>query len=93
MSGAQFRLSKLASHFLPSPPSTEYQHRHNIHTLSPTFFLPRAAAVEPDVRGLPPTHSYNQLLDKIFSQLAPSVKDVSARSRYDFWLRADSVLT
>ncbi|KAL9124848.1 MAG: hypothetical protein Q9217_005871 [Psora testacea] len=48
---SQRRLSKLASHFLPfSSASSEYTHRHNIHTLSPTFFLPRAAAIEPDVR-------------------------------------------
>ena len=52
MSGVQSRLSKLASQFLPSATATsaEYQHRPNIHTLSPTIFLPRAAAVEPDVQ-------------------------------------------
>ena len=50
MSGAQSRLSKLASHFLSSsPPTSDFQHRYNIHSLSPTFFLPRAAAIEPDV--------------------------------------------
>ena len=54
MSGAQSRLSKLASHFLGSTPSTsEFQHRYNIHSLSPTFFLPRAAAIEPDVGRIP----------------------------------------
>lgn len=26
----------------------EYQHSNHIHQLSPTFFLPRAAAIEPD---------------------------------------------
>lgn len=57
MSGAQSRLSKLAAHFLPAsssptppdPPNPEYKHHYNYHTLSPTFFLPRAAAIEPDV--------------------------------------------
>ena len=54
MSGAQSRLSKLASHFLGSSPSpSEFQHRYNIHSLSPTFFLPRAAAIEPDVGRIP----------------------------------------
>ena len=53
MSGAQSRLSKLASHFLGSSPSTsDFQHRYNIHSLSPTFFLPRAAAIEPDVGSI-----------------------------------------
>jgi hypothetical protein len=51
-------LQKLASHFLPVPaatkanlshPSTEFKHRLNFHTLSPTYFLPRAAAIEPEV--------------------------------------------
>lgn len=54
MSGVSSRLAKLAAHFLPSstPPdltNPEYKHRNHIHTLSPTFFLPRAAAIEPDV--------------------------------------------
>jgi hypothetical protein len=58
MSGAKLRLQKLAAHFLPSPPSavpdpatTEYQHRNNLHALSPTLFLPRTAAIEPNVCG------------------------------------------
>jgi hypothetical protein len=25
-------------------------YKYHVHTLSPTFFLPRAAAIEPDVR-------------------------------------------
>lgn len=60
MSAAKSRLAKLASHFLPafsSPqvpdvsdvPAVEFRHRHHIHTLSPTFFLPRAAQIEPEV--------------------------------------------
>jgi hypothetical protein len=56
MSGARSRLAKLASHFLPasaSPqpeePDAEFKHRHHIHTLSPTFFLARAAQIEPEV--------------------------------------------
>ena len=57
MSGARSRLAKLASHFLPasaSPqvpdgPDAEFTHRHHFHTLSPTFFLARAAQIEPEV--------------------------------------------
>jgi len=52
MSSPQSRLSKLAAHFLPSSSpaaNAASQHRNNYHTLSPTFFLPRAAAIEPDV--------------------------------------------
>ncbi len=57
MSGALSRLSKLAAHFISpsaSPtvadaPNDVSNYKYNIHTLSPTFFLPRAAAIEPDV--------------------------------------------
>jgi len=58
MSGAVKRLSALAAQFLPSAssptvvgyPIGEFKHDYNKHQLSPTFFLPRAAAIEPDVR-------------------------------------------
>lgn len=57
MSIAKSRLAKLAAHFLPAssppqarePPDDEFNHRHHIHTLSPTFFLTRAAQIEPEV--------------------------------------------
>lgn len=44
MSGAVSRLSGLLGHFVPGA-----EQRVNFHTLSPTFFLPRAAAIEPEV--------------------------------------------
>lgn len=49
MSGVKSRLSGLLSHLTPSSAQTPFEHRFNNHTLSPTFFLPRAAAVEPEV--------------------------------------------
>ncbi|KAJ5678998.1 hypothetical protein N7462_007242 [Penicillium macrosclerotiorum] len=50
MSGVTSRLSSLLGHF--SAPSAPVEHRFNNHTLSPTFFLPRAAAIEPDKPGV-----------------------------------------
>jgi acyl-CoA synthetase (AMP-forming)/AMP-acid ligase II len=49
MSGPTSRLAALVSHFLPghkdkNPPVSGL----HIHQLSPTFFLPRAAEIEPD---------------------------------------------
>lgn len=44
MSVAKSRLSGLLGHF-----SAPAEPRVNHHALSPTFFLPRAAAIEPDV--------------------------------------------
>ncbi|KAI9737506.1 MAG: hypothetical protein M1834_009661 [Cirrosporium novae-zelandiae] len=60
MPEARSRLSQIVSHFLPSThsevaadvPTTEFKHRCHIHTLSPTFFLPRAAAIEPEAEAI-----------------------------------------
>lgn len=52
MSGVTSRLSGLLGHLTGSPAPAPFEHRFNHHTLSPTFFLPRAAAIEPNV-GLP----------------------------------------
>ncbi|KAI9664075.1 MAG: hypothetical protein M1821_007566 [Bathelium mastoideum] len=60
MSGASSRLAKLVSHFTPSssspitpgPTQGEHPHHVNIHALSPTFFLPRAAQIEPDAPAI-----------------------------------------
>ena len=59
-STAKSRLQNLVSHFVPSSssptvadsPATSYEHRHNFHTLSPTYFLPRAAAIEPEAEAI-----------------------------------------
>ena len=62
MSGAKARLSKLASHLhsaagstdvTGSSPSNRQTHVHHL-PLSPTQFLPRASAIEPDVCGARP---------------------------------------
>lgn len=51
MSSVKARLSGLLGHLAsPEVKDPAPQHRINYHTLSPTFFLPRAAAIEPDVR-------------------------------------------
>lgn len=58
MSGPTYRLSSLLSHLLPStsaspvPEPKTFTHSFNNHTLSPTFFLPRAAAIEPDATAI-----------------------------------------
>lgn len=53
MSGPKSRLSGLLGHLLPSSSHLDHDvnKANNYHTLSPTFFLPRAAAIEPDVRA------------------------------------------
>ncbi|KAK4554893.1 hypothetical protein LTR86_008041 [Recurvomyces mirabilis] len=62
MSTALTRLSNLASQLLPSSSSSipkrkpdhshDYAHTHHIHQLTPTVFLPRAAAIEPNAPAI-----------------------------------------
>jgi acyl-CoA synthetase (AMP-forming)/AMP-acid ligase II len=52
MSGTTSRLAALASHFLPAPKDGNSFSGLNIHQLSPTFFLPRAAEIEPDALAI-----------------------------------------
>lgn len=55
MSGPPSRIRSILGHFLSSPSGpaeTEFKHDHNIHQLSPTFFLERAAAIEPDAEAI-----------------------------------------
>lgn len=49
MSGVRSRLAGLLGHFTSESGPARFEHRFNHHSLSPTFFLPRAAAVEPSV--------------------------------------------
>ncbi|KAI9866755.1 MAG: hypothetical protein M1813_000697 [Trichoglossum hirsutum] len=84
MSGPQSRLSKLAAHLLPSsspaPPSTsspEYSHRHNFHTLSPTFFLPRAAVIEPDAEAIYHITANKKILRRSYQEFADRARGLA----------------
>lgn len=59
MSSPPSRLRNILGHLLPTsrqqqpqPQQDEYKHTHHIHQLSPTFFLERAAAIEPDAEAI-----------------------------------------
>ena len=78
MSGPISRLSQLVSQFLPSSPFTsEYQHRHNLHTLSPTFFLPRAAAVEPDAEAIYHVTANGKILRRSYQEAADRARGLA----------------
>ncbi len=51
MSSPTSRLKGILGHLLPSS-KAEFQHNHHIHQLSPTLFLERAAAIEPDAEAI-----------------------------------------
>ncbi|MCJ1315682.1 hypothetical protein MMC15_001002 [Xylographa vitiligo] len=79
MSGAYGRLSKLASHLLPSTPqpSDSFEHRHNVHTLSPTLFLPRAAAIEPDAEAIYHITANNKILRRSYQETADRARGLA----------------
>ncbi|KAK5136378.1 hypothetical protein LTR08_003504 [Meristemomyces frigidus] len=86
-SGALKRLSSLAAQFLPSsspstpnaPPSASPGEatstpNHHIHQLSPTFFLWRAAQIEPDACAIYHKTANDQILRRTYGQAAERAK-------------------
>ncbi len=51
MSPPSSRLQGILSHLLPGS-TAEFKHNHHLHQLSPTFFLERAAAIEPEAEAI-----------------------------------------
>ncbi|KAK3076395.1 hypothetical protein LTS18_013149 [Coniosporium uncinatum] len=79
MATSKSRLTQLVSHFLPSsstptppeaPTGSSFTHRHNFHTLSPTSFLPRAAAIEPDAPAVYHVTANNKILRRTYQEVA-----------------------
>ncbi|KAL8842295.1 MAG: hypothetical protein Q9176_002684 [Flavoplaca citrina] len=79
MSGPRSRLRGLAAHFLPTPNSqaTVFEHQHNIHTLSPTLFLPRAAAIEPEAEAIYHVTSNGKVLRRSYQEAADRAKGLA----------------
>ncbi|TVY48900.1 putative acyl-activating enzyme [Lachnellula occidentalis] len=68
MSPPTARLLSLASHLLPS--SSNPSHPPHIHTLSPTSFLPRAAAIEPLAPAIFHITANNKVLRRSYAEFA-----------------------
>ena len=84
MSSALKRLSSLAVHFSPSSSSPtapsapeSYVHRHNIHQLSPTVFLPRAAAIEPDACAIYHVTANKKVLRRTYQEAADRARGLA----------------
>lgn len=78
MSGPSSRLSNLIAHFLPSTPTTDtFTHKHNIHQLSPTFFLPRAAAIEPEAIAVYHVTANGAVLRRSYQELADRARGLA----------------
>jgi len=83
MSAPSTRLQKLVAHFLPSSsttdPSTTTSTRKppHIHTLSPTFFLPRAAEIEPDAEAIFHVTANGQTLRRTYVEFSDRARGLA----------------
>lgn len=87
MSTAMKRLSNLAAHFVPSSSSPtvadnstmkdDFKHSFHIHQLSPTFFLPRAAAIEPDAIAVYHKTANGKTLRRSYQQTADRARGLA----------------
>ncbi|KAH8692786.1 putative AMP-binding domain protein [Talaromyces proteolyticus] len=76
MSTPKNRLSGLLGHFLPSHASNDVG-TVNHHTLSPTFFLPRAAAIEPDAEAIYHVTANNKVLRRSYIEAADRARGLA----------------
>ncbi|WPG98449.1 Hypothetical protein R9X50_00123900 [Acrodontium crateriforme] len=92
MSSAIKRLSDFAGHLLSAQPSAtaapaagsvtdaaieEFTHRHHIHQLSPTFFLWRAAQIEPDATAIYHKTANGKILRRSYQEAADRARGLA----------------
>ncbi|KAG6365326.1 hypothetical protein INS49_006935 [Diaporthe citri] len=84
MSGPPSRLRSIIGHLLPSQASTSssktgetWQHSHHIHTLSPTFFLPRAASIEPHAEAMVHITANGSVLRRTYQEFADRARGLA----------------
>lgn len=79
MSSALRRLSSFVAQLNPASSSTSdsYAHRHNIHQLSPTVFLPRAAAIEPEACAIYHVTANKKILRRTYQEAADRARGLA----------------
>jgi acyl-CoA synthetase (AMP-forming)/AMP-acid ligase II len=79
MSGATSRLKSLLGHLTSSAtsPPADYVHNHHIHQLSPTFFLERAAAIEPNAEAIYHVTANNKVLRRSYIEFADRARGLA----------------
>ncbi|KAI5308427.1 Acyl-CoA synthetase member 3, mitochondrial, partial [Ascosphaera atra] len=85
MSPPTSRLRRLVAHLNPlgssaeeaPPPPTLSVERGNYHTLSPTVFLPRAAAIEPDATAIYHITANNKVLRRSYIEAADRARGLA----------------
>ncbi|KAI2788725.1 Acetate/butyrate--CoA ligase AAE7, peroxisomal [Penicillium oxalicum] len=77
MSGVTARLSGLLGHLSGSSTQASFEHHFNHHALSPTFFLPRAAAIEPNAEAIYHITANNKILRRSYSEAADRARGLA----------------
>jgi acyl-CoA synthetase (AMP-forming)/AMP-acid ligase II len=85
MSNPPSRLRNILGHLLPSStqqqqhsePQDEYTHTHHIHQLSPTFFLERAASIEPDAEAIYHVTANGRVLRRSYTEFADRARGLA----------------
>jgi len=75
MSGPRSRLRSILSQLSGS--SQEQKRQHHIHPLSPTFFLPRAAQIEPDAPAIHHTTANGKTLTRSYAAFADRARGLA----------------
>lgn len=85
MSGPTSRLKSILGHLWSSSSSSSqqgqsaqtYHHSHHIHTLSPTAFLPRAAAIEPHAEAIVHITANGAVLRRSYQEFADRARGLA----------------
>ncbi|KAK2000945.1 AMP-binding enzyme [Colletotrichum falcatum] len=79
MSSPPSRLKNILGHLLSSsaPEKDEPQPKHHVHQLSPTFFLERAAAIEPDAEAIFHVTANGQTLRRSYMEFADRARGLA----------------
>ncbi|KAI0382735.1 acetyl-CoA synthetase-like protein [Hypomontagnella monticulosa] len=79
MSGPTSRLRNLLGHLGSTTPKSPvgFEHTHHIHQLSPTYFLERAAAIEPDAPAIYHVTANNKVLRRPYCEFADRARGLA----------------
>ncbi|KAI1818822.1 AMP-binding domain-containing protein [Poronia punctata] len=79
MSGATTRLKNLLGHLSTTTNKSPvgYDHTHHLHSLSPTFFLERAAAIEPDAEAIYHVTANGKVLRRSYAEFADRARGLA----------------
>ncbi|OTA78340.1 hypothetical protein M434DRAFT_38493 [Hypoxylon sp. CO27-5] len=79
MSGAASRLKSILSHLGSTPAKSPagFDHSYHIHPLAPTFFLERAAAIEPDAIAIYHVTANDKILRRSYCEFADRARGLA----------------